>query len=99
LHGQLAPVAVPLGHDGAHVVVQDLARHAAESKEGALVARQQHLQPLVCDELGVGRAAPAQRRHEHRQAVRPAPDDRPVHLHLLARRRLEAHHRLGRRHP
>jgi hypothetical protein len=93
---QPAPVAVPLGHDGAHVVVQHLARHAAEGEEGVLVTRQQRLQPLVGDELGVGRAAPAQRRHEHRQPLRPAPDGRPVHLHLLAGRGLEARHGLGR---
>ncbi len=59
----------------------------------------QRLEALVGDELEVGRPAPAQGRHEHREPVGPAPHHRPVDLHLLARRRLEAHHRLrgGRR--
>ena len=92
-----AAVAVPLDHDGAHVVVEHLPRHAAEGEEGVLVAGQQRLEPLVGDEFGVGRPAPAEGGDEHRQPVRAAPDHRPVHLHLLAGGSLEAHDRPGRR--
>src|SRR5512144_187472 len=64
-----AAVAVPLDDDGARIVVQHLARHAAEGEEGILVRRDQRLDTLVGDELDIGGPAPAQRRHEYREPI------------------------------
>jgi hypothetical protein len=89
-----AAVAVPLQHDSAHIVVQNLARGAAECQKGVLVRLDQRLNPLVGDELDIGGPAPAQRRHESREPVAAAPNDRPVDLHLLAWAGLEPDHRL-----
>ena len=91
-----ATIAVPLQHDGAHVVVQHLARRAAERQKGVLVRLDQRLDPLVGDELDIGGPAPAERRDKYRKPVLAAPDDRPVDLHLFAWRGLEPDHRLGR---
>jgi hypothetical protein len=91
-----ATVAVPLDDDRAHIVVQHLARHAAKREERVLVRLDQRFDPLVGDELDIGGPAPAQRRHEHREPVCAAPDDRPVHLHLFARLGLEADDGRGR---
>ena len=57
---QPRPVAIPRGHHRAHVVVEHLARDAAEEVKGALVATEQRLHPLVGDELDEGRPAPTQ---------------------------------------
>ena len=38
-----AAIAVPLQHDGAHIVVQHLARRAAERQKGVLVRLDQRL--------------------------------------------------------
>ena len=91
-----ATVAVPLQHDGAHIVIQHLARRAAERQKSVLVRLDQRLDPLVGDELDVGRPAPAQRRDEYRKPVAAAPNHRPVHLHLLAGFGLKPDHRLNR---
>ena len=87
-------VAIPIGHHRPHVVVQHLARHAAEVVKRALVTAEQRLQPLIGDELNVSRPAPSQRRDEHRQPVRAAPDGREVDLHLAPWFGLEPNQRL-----
>jgi hypothetical protein len=87
-------VAVPLQHDRAHIVVEHLARHAAEGEERILMRLDQRFDPLVGDELDIGGPAPAKRRDEYRKPVVAAPDDRPVDLHLFAGIGLEADHRL-----
>jgi predicted nucleic acid-binding Zn ribbon protein len=79
---QPRPVAIPIGHHRAHVVVQHFARNSTEEVEGALVAPEQRLQPAIGDELDVSRPAPAQRRDLHRQQIAPAPDGREASLHL-----------------
>lgn len=89
-------IGIALEHDGFHVVVEDLVRHAAEEIERVLVARQQRLQSLVGDEFDVTGAAEAQRGHERRQRRLTTPEYHPVTLQLLAGLRLESHHRLGR---
>ena len=89
-----ATVAVPLQHDGARVVIKHLARRAAERQKSVLVRLDQRLDPLVGDELDIGGPAPPQRRDEYREPVATAPNDRPVHLHLLAWAGLEPDHRL-----
>src|SRR5208282_1987051 len=61
------PVAIPIAHHGAHVVVQHFARNSAEEVKRALVAAEQRLQPLIGDELDVNRPAPSQCRYEHRE--------------------------------
>ena len=91
---QPRPVAIPIGHHRAHVVVQHLARNPAEEVKGALMAAEQRLQPLIGDELDVGRPAPSQRRDEHREPVAPAPDGREVSLHLAPWFGLEPNQRL-----
>jgi hypothetical protein len=63
---QSRPVTIAIGDHRAHVVVQYLARHSAEEVEGALVAAEQRVQPLIGNELDVGCPAPAQRGNEHR---------------------------------
>jgi hypothetical protein len=54
-------------HDRLHVAVQDLARHAAERGEGALVATDQRGHLHVADELHVAGAAVAHRGAERVQ--------------------------------
>ena len=87
-------IRVPADHHGAHVVVKHLVRRAADERKRRLVARHQRLEPLVGDELHVGRSAVTQHSDEHRMRIGAAADHRPVHLHLSARLRLEPHHRL-----
>jgi hypothetical protein len=58
-------LAVPFQHDGAHIVVEHLARHAAKGEERVLVPLDQRFDPLVGDELDISGSAPAQRRDEH----------------------------------
>ena len=57
----------------------------------------QCLDTLVITELDMRRAAPAERRNEYRQPLRPTADRRPVCLHLLAWLGLEPNDRLNRR--
>jgi hypothetical protein len=87
-------VAIPIGHYGAHVVVQHLARHSTEEVERALVTAEQRLQPLIGDELDVSRPAPSQCRDEHHEPVAPAADGREVALHLAPWFGLEPDQRL-----
>ena len=89
-----ATIAVPLQDNRSHIVVEHLVRHAAKGEKGVLVGLDQRLDPLVGDELDIGGPAPAQRRDEYREPVAAAPNDRPVHLHLLAWAGLEPDHRL-----
>jgi hypothetical protein len=76
------PVAIPIAHHRAHVVVQHFAQNSAEEVKRALVAAEHRLQQLIGDELDVSRPAPSQCRDEHREPVAPAPDGREVALHL-----------------
>src|SRR5215469_9966350 len=91
-----ATVAVPLQHDGAHIVVEHLTRRAAECQKGILVRLDQRLNPLIGDELDIARPAPAQSGDKHRKPLAAAPNDCPVHLHLLAGLGLKPDHRLDR---
>ena len=91
-----APVGVALDHDRAHVVVEHFDGHAAEGQHRVLVASDQRLDTLIVTELDVGRAAPSERRDEHLELVAPTPDRRPVRLHLMAGRGLEAYDRFWR---
>ena len=50
-------IRVTADHHGAHVVVKHLVRRAADERKRRLVARRQRLEPLVGDELHVGRPA------------------------------------------
>src|SRR4051794_27072994 len=93
-----APVAVALGNNRAHIVVEDLTRNPAKSQKGVLVGGNQRLDPLVADKLNISRPTPTERRHEHRKPIGTAPDHRPVRLHLFARRGLEADDRRRSRH-
>jgi hypothetical protein len=52
-----AAIAVPLDDDGAHVVIEHLARYPAECEERVLVCRDQGLDPLVGEKLDIARPA------------------------------------------
>ena len=73
-------IGVPVDHHGFDVVVEHLARQAAERQEGPFVARDQRFDALVRHELHIGGPAPAERCDEHRQTVPSPPDRRPIHL-------------------
>ena len=66
---------------GLHPVIEDLARHAVERREGGEVAAQHGLQVLVQDEAGPEQAAVAEHQGEQ-------PDD-PGHPRLVGERHLE----------
>lgn len=83
---QPRPVAIPVGHYGAHVVVEHLAWDSAEVVKRPLVAGEQRLYPFIGDELDVGCPPPAERRDEHREPIGSAPDGREVGLRLAPRR-------------
>src|SRR5436190_13551158 len=56
----------------------------------------QRLNPLIGDELDVGRPTPTRCRDEHREPVIAAPDGRSVHPDLLTGLGLKADYRLRR---
>ena len=66
---------------GLHPVVEDLARHAVERREGSQVAAEHGLQVLMQDEAGPEQAAVAEHQGEQ-------PDD-PDHPRLVGERHLE----------
>jgi hypothetical protein len=66
---QARPVGIARGHHRMHIVVQHLARDAAEVLERSFVTGQQRLEPLVDDEFDVGRTAPTQGRDEYRKSI------------------------------
>lgn len=89
-------VHVALDHHRLHVVVQNLTWHAAERGEGPLVTGDQRGHLHVTDELDVAGAAVAHRGAERVQRRAAFAELDPIHLQLLAHRRLEAHLRLNR---
>jgi hypothetical protein len=86
-----AAMAVPLQHHGAHIVVQHLARRAAECQKRVLVRLDRRFDPLVA-----WRPGSIAGRDKYRKPVAAAPDNRPVDLHLFARRGLESDERRRR---
>jgi hypothetical protein len=90
----LRVLVVPQDHR-LRIVDHHLRRHPAEVVEGALVARQHGVEPLVGKRLGVHPAGVAQGADEDMGHDLLGPDPDPplpeVHLGLLPRRRLEAH--------
>jgi hypothetical protein len=59
-----AAITVPLQHHRAHVVIQHLARRAAERQKGVLVRLNQRFDPLVADKLDISGPAPPQGRNK-----------------------------------
>ncbi len=93
-------IAGALEDDTLEIVVEDLARHAAERLEGEDVAAHETLERLVEREPRVDRTRPRKHHHEAGQApLRRADLDlaevSPVDLRLLAGQRLEPQERFG----
>ncbi len=93
-------IAGALEDDTLEIVVEDLARHAAERLEGEDVAAHETLERLVEREPRVDRTRPRQHHHEARQrALRRVDLDlaevSPIDLRLLAGQGREPQERLG----
>lgn len=99
--GAVAMLAVAIGialeDNGLHIVVQDAPGHAAKRREGALVASDQRIDLHVADELHIAGPTRTERGAERMQRRTAFAELDPVHLQLLAHRRLEAHHQVGGR--
>ena len=70
-------------------------RSSAQRRKRAFVASVQRAGLHVADEFDVARAAVAERCTERMERVRSLAKVDPVDLHLIARRRLESHDRIG----
>lgn len=92
-----ALTGVALEHHRLHVVVQQAPRYPAQRRKRAFVASDQRADLHVADELDVTRAAVTERGTERIERIRALAKLDPVDLHLIARRRFESHHRIGRR--
>lgn len=87
-------VGIALDHDGLGIVEQDFLRHSAEELARLFNTTQPVILAFLLGEPDIGGTTKPQRSNEGFNLAPVTRNGREIDLHLLARRRLKAYHRI-----